>query len=102
MDDEMVQHGVNTETDRKKLKSLLAALTHDLQIIDDRRECMKESIAEISQEFNIDKKIVRKLATTMYKHNYTDVVEEMEHFQDLYETLVEGRLSGADGDPLEG
>lgn len=92
---------LNDPVERKKFKSSLAAITHEMQMIDDRRESIKEQYAELSSMYGLDKKIIRKLATTMYKHNYTDVVDEMNHFQELYEKLVNGKLSGAAGDPLE-
>ena len=38
------------------------------------------------------KKIVRKLATTMYKHSYSSLQEENRHFEILYEMVIEGRL----------
>jgi len=91
---------LNDPEERKKFKSALAAITHELQMIDDRRESIKEQYGELSSMYGLDKKIIRKLATTMYKHNYTDVVDEMNHFQALYETLVNGKLSDAN-DPLD-
>jgi predicted RNA-binding protein with EMAP domain len=97
------ERGVNILNDpeeKKKFKSALAAITHELQMIDDRRESIKEQYGELSSMYGLDKKIIRKLATTMYKHNYTDVVDEMNHFQALYETLVNGKLSDA-ADPLD-
>ncbi len=43
--------------------------------------------------------MIKKLAMTMYKHNYASLQEETNHFETLYETLVEGRLTVVD--PLE-
>lgn len=91
---------LNDPEERKKFKSALAAITHELQMIDDRRESIKEQYGELSSMYGLDKKVIRKLATTMYKHNYADVVDEMNHFQQLYETLIAGKLTSA-GDPLD-
>lgn len=90
---------------RKKFKSALATVTHYLQQIDDQKEGMKETIADLSAEYGLDKKTVRKLAVTMYKHNYGSLQEENRHFEQLYETIIEGKLrdpdDGGNADPLD-
>lgn len=91
---------------RKKFKSQLATVTHYLQQIDDQKEGMKETIGDLSAEYGLDKKTVRKLAVTMYKHNYGSLQEENRHFETLYETIIEGKLRdpddvGGNADPLD-
>lgn len=85
----------SSPSDRIKLKAMLAEITKCLQRIDDERQSVKE-IAEAAQEqFDIKKKFVTKLAKTMYKHNYADLRAENEHFDELYETLIEGKKAAA-------
>lgn len=99
----MTKKGQNVLADpeeRKKLKQALATVTHHFQLIDDQKEAIKEVIEEIADTYSIDKKFVRKLANVMYKHNYASLQEENRHFEILYETLVEGKLSDF-GDPLD-
>jgi hypothetical protein len=84
---------------RKKFKQCLATITHYLQIIDDQKEAIKDTVEETSIMFAVDKKFVRRLATVMFKHNYADIQEENEHFSLLYETLV--GLNSKTKDPLE-
>jgi len=72
-----------------------------MQQIDDAREAIKETIADLSGATGIDKKQIKKLATTMYKHNYATLQEENRHFEALYETLVEGRLTQTDDEDQE-
>lgn len=91
---------LNDEAERKKFKSALSAVTHQFQLIDDQKESIKENVAELSDLYGLDKKTVRKIATTMYKHNYADVLEENRHFEELYETVIEGKLRDA-ADPLD-
>lgn len=82
-------------SDRVKLKTMLAEMTKCFQRIDDERQSIKE-IAEAAQEqYEIKKKVVTKLARTMYKHNYADLQAENEHFEELYETLIEGKKASA-------
>ncbi len=90
---------ITNPEDLKAFKQVLIALTDDLQIIEDRRECIKETIDEASGEYGVDKRHIRKLAKVMFKHNYQDIQEENEHFEFLYEAVVGGRLVASD--PLE-
>jgi hypothetical protein len=76
--------------DRKKLKSVIGELTNSLLKIDAEREAMKEAISAAAEKFEIDKKQIRRIATTMYKRNYADVQAENEEFEILYETVIEG------------
>ena len=77
--------------DRQKLKALLAEMTQCMQRIDDEREAMKDIAKAGEEQFSVKTKLIRKLATTMYKHNYADLQAENEHFELLYESLVEGK-----------
>lgn len=83
---------LNDPAVRKEFKSRLSTVTHYFQAIDDAREGASECIADISAEYGIDKKLVRKMAKTMYAHNYSTLQEENRHFETLYEIVVEGKL----------
>ena len=91
---------LNDPEERKKFKSALAAITYDFDAIDKLKETIREDIGAISQTYGIEKKIVRRLAVTMYKHNYSSIQEENEHFAAMYETLIEGKI-GTITDPLD-
>lgn len=86
--------------ERKRLKTALATITHYFQQIDDHKEGVKETIADIAATTGLNKKTVRKLATTMYKHNYASLQEENHHFEILYETVIEGKLTAVKGNPV--
>ena len=91
---------LNNPQERQKFKSALSAVTHYYQIIDQQKEAIKENVVELSQMYGLDKKLIRKLITTMYKHNYASIQEENEHFAALYEIIIEGKLSQV-RDPLD-
>lgn len=93
-------HSILVDPDqRKKFKQRLATVTHYLQIIDDQKEAIKETVEETAATFAVDKKLVRKLSNVMYKRNYADIQEENEHFALLYETLI--GVNSVAKDPLE-
>lgn len=83
---------LNSPEERKKFKTALATVTHYFQQADDIKEGVTETIASLSSEYGLDKKTIRKMATTMYNHSYSTILEENRHFEELYETCVEGKL----------
>lgn len=77
--------------DRQKLKTMLTEMTHCLARMDGERDAKKEIAAAIKEQFALTPKLINKLAATMYKRNYSDLQQENEDFELLYETLVEGK-----------
>lgn len=93
---------LNDPEERKKFKSALSAVTHYFQQIDDLKEGVKETVGELASQYGLDKKTVRRMAVTMYKHNYGSLLEENRHFETLYENIIEGKLrEEGSGDPLD-
>lgn len=84
---------INNPEERRKFKTTLATVTHHMQMIDDQKEAIKETVTDLSANTGIDKKLIRKLANTMYKHDYASRTEEEEHFQLLYETLINSKVT---------
>lgn len=77
--------------DRAQLKQMLVEMTNAMLRADSEKEYIKEAAASAQEKFGIKKKTLMKLARTMYKQNYADLQAENEHFELLYETLVEGK-----------
>lgn len=95
---------LNNAEERKKFKTMLAVLTAHMRDIDVHRESIKETVEDMAADYGLEKKIINKLAKTMYKHNYGSLQEENNHFAILYETIVEGKLrddSTDASDPLD-
>lgn len=84
--------------DREKFKQALAEITSCMQRMDDEREHIKDITKMVEENFEIKGKVTRKLASTMYKHNYADVQAENQHFEFLYESVVEGRKTSDDSE----
>ena len=82
--------------DRKKMKTMLAEMTHCMQRADDEKESMKDIADQILRQYAIPKKTINKLARTMYKRNYADLQAENEDFELLYETLVESKITSVE------
>lgn len=79
-------------TQRAKLKQGLVTITTYFRVADDQKEAVKETADELAKQFGLDSKTIKKLATTMYKSTYDTLLEENRAFEELYETVVEGKL----------
>ena len=94
--------------DRQKLKLALEQITDSMACAAAERDHIKEVIDMIKENFEIDPKQTRKLAKTMYDRSFTDLQQENEDFELLYEAVVEGMSvptapeEGMDEDPEEG
>ncbi len=84
--------------ERAELKVMLVEYTKLLQANDTNRESMKDIASACEEKFGIKKKLISKLAKTMYKHNYADLQQENEHFSFLYESLLEGKKTDGAND----
>jgi len=84
-----------TRNDKHALKLIIGEITNSLLRIDSERETIKDMVNDASKKFEIDKKQIRKIANTMFKHNYADVQAEHEEFEYLYESVVEDKAQDA-------
>ena len=73
------------------LKTMISEMTYCLDKIDQQRDQMKEIASDAAESFEVPKKLINKMARTMFKHAYADLCAENEHFERLYETVVEGK-----------
>ncbi len=76
--------------DRKALKAVIVEMTNSLERIDQEKEQMKDIADAAEEKFEIKKKYINKMARTMFKSNYADLQSETEHFEYLYEAVIEG------------
>lgn len=81
---------IANSTERQKLKAMLTEITHSFRKIEDERDQIKAIVSDASDAFGLDKKVISRIAKMMYKQSYADYKAEQEHFELLYETLVEG------------
>lgn len=76
-------------TKKKEFTQILASITHYMSIMDQQKEAIKDIIDDTSEKFDIDKKLIRKLSSVMYKSNYDEVESENESLAFLYESITD-------------
>lgn len=75
-------------SDAPKLRKILDEISNAMTRAEAERDYINEAITESATNFQIDKKVLRKLAKTYHKQNYNEEVSTMETFSELYETVT--------------
>jgi len=79
---------ISSETDRSKIKKMLAEISNSYYRIAAEKDLIKETIADLSKEFDIPKRTLNKMARIYHKQSYSQEQQEFEEFEELYESIV--------------
>lgn len=79
---------IQSEEDRKKLRGAIQEISASMTRTEAERDLIKEIVKEMSDQFQIPKKTIKKIAVTFHKQNLTQEVADHEDFVDLYETVT--------------
>jgi hypothetical protein len=80
---------ISNPADRAKIKKMLGEVSDSMTRISAERDLIKETIKEMSQEFNLSKRQLNRMAKVYHKQNFTREQEEHSEFEDLYTSIVE-------------
>ena len=73
---------------RKAIKKCMDELSASMARTEGERTFIKEAIANICEEYEMNKKTFRKLAKVYHKQNFSKEVAENEEFETMYEQLT--------------
>ena len=74
--------------DRKKLLNAIKEIDNSLTRVSAERDFQKDAITAVADELDLEKKYVRKLATIYHKQNFSQVQQEQEEVETLYELIT--------------
>jgi len=77
------------EVDKKKVLDVLKEISNSMTRAEAERDFQKEAIKAASDEHQIDKKTLRKMARVYHRQNFSQEVQQHEEFEQLYETIVQ-------------
>lgn len=80
---------INTSEDRKKVADAIQEISNSMTRIDAEKDLIKDIVDATSQKFELDKKHVRKLASIYHKQNMTEVKNEYDEVESLYQEIFE-------------
>lgn len=73
--------------DKQALKGAVQEVNDSLTRVASEKTLQKEILDGISDKLGLDKKLVRRLASTYFKSSFKSEVEEHEAFEDFYNVL---------------
>lgn len=78
----------SSPADRQAIKNALQEISNCLTRIEGERDLIKDILQTVQDNQNIPKKYVRKLAKIYHKQNYSEIQQEQEDIESLYETVT--------------
>jgi len=79
---------MNVQRDREKILGCLQEISNSLTRIEAERDLIKEILQRMQDEFEMPKKLSRKLARVYHKRNFEEEVADQNDFQEVYETVA--------------
>lgn len=83
--------GVSSPADRDKIRKMLAEISGSFTRIEAERDLIRETIKEMSDQFQLPKKTLNKMAKVYHKQNFNQEVAEHEEFESLYEEITQAK-----------
>ena len=80
---------VTNPADKKKIKDALFEISNCMTRIAAEKELIKDIVNDLSENFELPKKQVNKIAKVYHKSNYSQQVADSDEFQTMYESLFE-------------
>lgn len=80
---------ISSPADRAKIKKMLEEVSNSMTRIAAERDLIKETITEVSKEFELPKKYLNKMARTYHKQNFHTEQADHEEFESLYTTILQ-------------
>lgn len=79
---------MNVARDKEKILGCLQEISNSLTRIEAERDFIKEVLQRMQDEFELPKKLSRKLARTYHKRNFEEEVASQNDFVEIYENVA--------------
>ena len=77
----------SSDEDRKRIRGAMEEISNSYTRTEAERDFVKEAINNLSEDVDIPKNILRKMARIFHKQNMADVVSEVEDIEALMESI---------------
>lgn len=77
-----------TEADKKLFKAALDVLSEHMTNIENERDMIKGAIDDLSDQFDLEKKTIRKIAKAYHTSSFNEEKKLFEDFESLYEEVT--------------
>lgn len=80
---------ISNPVDRKKIKDALQEISDSMTRIEAERDLIKDIVKDVSDNFQLPKKYVNKMARIFHKQNFQITQQEQDELESLYITIVD-------------
>lgn len=89
MTDIVTQYGTFKQEDLKSIKEALNEISNELEIISQHKDAIKDVINAVYDNYNIPKKVIRRLAKAHHKNSFQQELAQDNEFESIYVGLSE-------------
>ena len=79
---------ISSPEDRKKIKDAVQEISNSMLRMEAERDLIKEIVKDVSDNHQIPRKIIAKIAKTFHKQNLTQEIADHDDFVEVYETVT--------------
>ena len=79
---------ISSIEDRKKIFGAIREISNSMVRIEAERDLIKETVKDVSDNFQISRKIVNKMAKVYHKQTLTQEIDQHEEFVEMYEDIT--------------
>lgn len=79
---------LSNEKDRAKFMGAIKEISNSMIRMESERDLIKEIVKDQSDEFDIPKSIIKKVARTYHKQNHAQQQAEWDEFMEIYDSLT--------------
>lgn len=80
---------ISNPEDRKKIKNALQEISDSLTRMEAERDLIKDIVKDVSDNYQLPKKYINKMARIYHKQNFQITQQETEELESLYITVVD-------------
>lgn len=91
MTDIVTQYGTFKQEDLKSIKDALTEISNELDIIGQHKDAIKDVINAVYDNYNIPKKVIRRLAKAHHKNSFQEELAQDNEFESIYIGLTEAK-----------
>lgn len=80
---------ISNPADRKKIKDALQEISDSMTRIQAERDLIKDIVKDVSDNYQLPKKHINKMARIFHKQNFQITQQEQDELESLYITIVD-------------
>jgi hypothetical protein len=90
---------ISSPEDRKKIFAAIREISASMTRTEAERDLIKDIVKDVSDNFQISKKVVKKMAVVYHKQSMSQVAAEHEEFVEMYEEVTRANTSQSPQQP---